>query len=249
MKFWDTGVFYGTVKISMPGVDYSLESLLRRMEEYNIERALVYHAMAKEHDAPTGNERLMDEIRGHDNLLPVWALLPHHTGEMEAPEALVRTMLSRGVKAATMFPAPGYHNFSMKRWSVGPLMKALAGHRIPLILGMDQLGGMEGLGEFAMEYPENPIIATNLNYRVDRILYALIDKMPNLYLETSAYKPFFGLQEFVKHFGAERLVFGSGMPAIDPAASAAIVTWSGLPADQQELIAHGNIERLIAEVE
>jgi len=76
-----------------------------------------------------------------------------------------------------------------------------------------------------------------------------MDKAPNLYVETSSYKPFFGLQEFVKRFGAQRLVFGSGMPATDPAASAAVVTWSGLPADQQEMIAHGNLERLIGEVE
>jgi len=75
-----------------------------------------------------------------------------------------------------------------------------------------------------------------------------MDKAPNLYIETSAYKPFFGLQEFVKRFGAERLVFGSGMPAIDPAASVSVVTWSGLPKEQQELIAHGNIERLLEEV-
>jgi len=151
------------------------------------------------------------------------------------------------VKAATMFPAAGMHNFSMKRWSVGPLLDALAERRIPLILGIEQLGGMEGMGEFAMENPKMRIIATNVNYRVDRILYALMDQTDNLYIETSAYKSYFGLQEFVKRFGAEKLVFGSGMPAIDPAASVAVVTWSGLNESQKEAIAHGNLERLIGE--
>ena len=248
MRFFDACVSYGPVKIQTPGVDYSLKALLHRMAEYNIDKALVYHSMAKEHDAPTGNARLMEEIRGHAQLIPVWALLPHYAGEMEEPEALTARMVNEGVKAAIMFPSIGFHYFSMKKWSVGPLMKALEEHRIPLILGIDQLGGMEGAGEFAMEYPDNPIIATNMNYRVDRILYAMMDKAPNLYIETSAYKPFFGLQEFVKRFGAERLVFGSGMPAIDPAASVSVVTWSGLPKEQQELIAHGNIEHLLREV-
>lgn len=248
MRFFDACVSYGPVKIPVPGVDYSLNALLHRMKEYNIDKALVYHSMAKEHDAPTGNARLMEEIRGQDALIPVWALLPHFTGEMEEPEQLTARMVDEGVRAAILFPAAGYHNFSMKKWSIGPLMNALAARRIPLILGIEQLGGMEGTGEFAMEYPDNPIIATGAHYRVDRILYALMDKTPNLHIETSAYKPFFGLQEFVKRFGAERLVFGSGMPAIDPAASVSVVTWSGLPKAQQELIAHGNMERLIGEV-
>ena len=248
MRFFDANASYGTIKISQPGVDYSLEHLLGRMKEYSIEKALVMHSMAKEHDAPTGNRRLMEEIRGHENLIPVWALLPHYTGEMDEPGALTDRMVREGVKAAAMFPSAGMHNFSMKRWSAGPLLDALAERRIPLILGAEQLGGMEGLGEFAMEYPKLTIIATGAGYRSDRILYPLMERTKNLCIETSTYKSYFGLQEFVSRFGAERLIFGSGMPAIDPAASVSIVTWSGLSKEQQELIAHGNLERLIEEV-
>ena len=105
MKFWDANVSYGTIKVPMPGVDYSLNGLLGRMEEYGIEKALVYHSTAKEHNAAVGNRRLMEEIRGREQLMPVWALLPHHAGEMEKPDVLVEKMLSAGVKAATMFPS------------------------------------------------------------------------------------------------------------------------------------------------
>lgn len=249
MKFFDANVCYGAQKITMPDVDYSLNALLRRMAEYNIEKALVLHSMAREHDAPTGNARLMKEIAGHKNLLPVWALLPHYTGEMDKPDALVDGMLASGVKAAALFPSAGAHNFSLRRWSAGPLLDALAERKVPVIMGIEQAGGMEGMGDFAMENPNLRIIATNVGYRSDRILYPLMDKAPNLYIETSSYKPYFGIQEFTKRFGADRLVFGSGMPAIDPAASVAVVTWSGLPMAQQELIAHGNLDRLIGEAE
>lgn len=248
MTFFDANVCYGGVKTPSQAVDYSLDALLRRMKEYNIEKALVVHSMAREHDAPTGNELLMKEIKGHDCLLPVWVLLPHHTGEMEEPGTLTERMVKEGVKAATMLPSVAFHSFSMRRWSVGPLLDALCERRIPLIIGIEQVGGMEGLAQLALENPSLPIIATNVAYRADRFLYPLMEQTKNLYVETSSYKPYFGLQEFVKRFGAERLVFGSGMPAIDPAASAAVVTWSGLALEQQELIAHGNIERLIGEV-
>ena len=248
MKFFDANVCYGPQKVQMPDVDYSLSALLHRMEEYRIEKALVLHSVAREHDPAVGNARLMEEIKGHAPLIPVWAVMPHHTGEMDAPDMLTDKMVSSGVKAAALFPSAGAHNFSLKRWSAGPLLDALAERRIPVIMGSEQTGGMEGLCEFALAYPKLTVIALNVNYRADRILFPAMEAAPNLVLETSTYKTYFGLQEFVKRFGAERLVFGSGMPAIDPAASVSVVTWSGLPQVQQEMIAHKNLERIIGEV-
>jgi len=249
LTFFDANVCYGPQKIVMPDVDYSLDALLRRMKEFNIEKALVLHSVAREHDAAFGNARLMQEIKGIDNLIPVWAVMPHHTGEMDAPEALIEKMTENGVKAAALFPSIGAHNFSLKKWSAAPLLDALAEHKLPVIMGIEQVGGMEGMAEFAMTYPKLTVIAANVNYRTDRILFPAMEAAKNLHIETSAYKTFFGLQEFVKRFGAERLVFGSGMPAIDPAASVSMITWSGLSLDQQEMIAHGNIERIIGEVQ
>ena len=248
LKFFDANVCYGPQKIVMPDVDYSLSALLQRMREFNIEKALVLHSVAREHDAAFGNARLIEEIKGRENLIPVWAVMPHHTGEMDEPETLVEKMTENGVKAAALFPSAGAHNFSLKRWSAAPLLDALAEHRIPVIMGIEQVGGMEGMAEFALTYPKLTVIAANVNYRADRVLFPAMDAAKNLYIETSAYKTFFGLQEFVKRFGAERLLFGSGMPAIDPAASVSMITWSGLPIEQQEMIAHKNIERIIGEV-
>ena len=248
MKFFDANVCYGPQKVGMPDVDYSLSALLHRMEEYRIEKALVLHSVAREHDAAFGNARLMNEIKGFGQLIPVWAVMPHHTGEMDAPDVLTEKMVSSGVKAAALFPSAGAHNFSLKRWSAGPLLDALAERRIPVLLGSEQVGGMEGLCEFALAYPKLTVIALNVNYRADRILFPAMEAAPNLILETSTYKTYFGLQEFVKRFGAERLVFGSGMPAIDPAASVSVITWSGLPQAQQEMIAHENLEQIIGEV-
>lgn len=249
LKFFDANICYGPQKIVMPDVDYSLPALLQRMKEYSIEKALVLHSVAREHDAACGNARLIREISEHKNLIPVWAVMPHHTGEMDKPDALIEKMIRSGVKAAALFPSAGAHNFSLKRWSAGSLLDALAERRIPVIMGIEQVGGMEGMAEFALTYPKLTVIASNVNYRADRVLFPAMDAAKNLCIETSAYKTFFGLQEFVKRFGAERMVFGSGMPAIDPAASVSMITWSGLPLEQQELIAHGNIERIIGEVQ
>ena len=171
MKFFDANVCYGPQKVGMPDVDYSLSALLHRMEEYRIEKALVLHSVAREHDAAFGNARLMNEIKGFGQLIPVWAVMPHHTGEMDAPDVLTEKMVSSGVKAAALFPSAGAHNFSLKRWSAGPLLDALAERRIPVLLGSEQVGGMEGLCEFALAYPKLTVIALNVNYRADRILF------------------------------------------------------------------------------
>ena len=57
-----------------------------------------------------------------------------------------------------------------------------------------------------------------------------------------------GFQDFVSRFGDERLVFGSNFPMDNHGGPIATLIGSGLPLESMEKIAHGNIERLMAEV-
>lgn len=250
MKFWDANASFGPVRVPVPGASYTLTALTEKMNAFGIDKALVYHSLAKEYDPAFGNGALLDALNGDARFLPVFALLPDATGEMDAPDALLDQMKKSGVRAAVLFPAPGCQNFSLRRWSIGPMLDALSERRVPVLLGLDQFGGnLEAMGDFALCYPRLRLIATGLNFRADRMLYPLMDKLPNLYVETSCYKPFRGVSDFCRRFGAKRLLFGSGMPAIDPAASVGLITYADIsPADKED-VAHGNLERLLKEAE
>jgi hypothetical protein len=81
-----------------------------------------------------------------------------------------------------------------------------------------------------------------------RSFYALCKACPNLYLDTSRYALFRGLEAFCDKVGARQLVYGSGMPFIAPGVSMTTITHAEIDAGDKAMIAAGNLERLLAEV-
>jgi predicted TIM-barrel fold metal-dependent hydrolase len=65
---------------------------------------------------------------------------------------------------------------------------------------------------------------------------------------SSTYSVHEGLPELVANFGSGRFVWGSAYPEAEGGASVAILTYANIPDEARCAIAHGNIERLLAEV-
>ena len=57
------------------------------------------------------------------------------------------------------------------------------------------------------------------------------------------------IEEIAEKFGAQRLIFGSGMPGLSGAASVALITYAKLDDTRKQMIAAGNLDRLLQEVE
>jgi predicted TIM-barrel fold metal-dependent hydrolase len=70
----------------------------------------------------------------------------------------------------------------------------------------------------------------------------------NLHLDTSRYALFRGIEIFCEKVGAGRLIYGSGMPRIAPGVSMTTVTHAFVSDEEKQLIAAGNLERLLGEV-
>ena len=132
MKFFDSNCYVGRARCKFHGSFHSVDGLIESMRRYGIDRALVYHAVAREHHPATGNARLLEEIGGRPELVPSWVVLPHHTGEFPEPDALMREMAEHEIRAVRMFPAVAEQNYSMAEWSCGALLSALERHQVPL---------------------------------------------------------------------------------------------------------------------
>lgn len=242
--FFDCNCSFGMRGILNPGSFYKVEDLLSRMSRYGIKRALVYHSMAREYNPSTGNQMLVDEIGKHSSLIPVWAVMHHHTGEFPEPERLIRNMRDQGIRAVTMFPAMTDHGFSMEEWNCGELLYILEKHRIPLFMGLDQITWNE-LHDLLGHHPELPVIITNVSYRINRNLYALLKKFNNLHIETNGYKVHYGIEEICKVFGAHRLIFGSGMPVFSGASAVSLVNYARVGEKEKRMIAFENLDNLL----
>lgn len=252
LRFLDCNAAIGRWKHPRPGGYESATELEAILDYLQVKQAVVYHAQAQETHAPMGNIWLLAELTGHPRLLPSWLLLPHHTGEMPEPEVLLEQMSQAGVRVARLLPGLKGHRFSMEEWCAGPLLQALESHRIPTLVDFMFFRRDDPdwklLADLSRRHPNLPIILTGWAGLASRSFYALCKAYPNLYLDTSRYALFRGMEAFCEKVGARQLVYGSGLPFIAPGVAMTTITHAEISQEEKAMIAAGNLERLLAEV-
>ena len=248
LSFFDANASFGRRSFRQPGSFTEKSELLRQMERFRIRKALVWHSLAKEYDPAAGNEVLLQETADHPALIPLLTVLPHYTGEFPPPEQLAAYLRKSHIRAVTMFPSLANHGFGLSELSCGVLFDMLETYRIPLFLSLDQTGGLEAFGSLVLRRPKLRLVLTNVNFRVERELYPILAQCENVWVETSGYRPFCGLEEACRRFGAERFVFGSGMPTVSAASSVSLLTYADISQADKCKIAFQNLDRLFEEV-
>jgi hypothetical protein len=224
----------------------TLPELLADFDYTDIQAALVYHAVAREYCPDYGNRLLLREIGDDPRLLPQWVLLPHHTGEMAPPEALVAEMLSLGVRAARIFPRSHSTGLSPAVW--GELLTTLQAHRVPLFVDVEEVDAAGAAG-LAKQYPELPVVLCNVSWHLDRQLFPLLADTPNLHLDTWSYQNHRGYEAFVSRLGSERLLFSTNLPHRSPGAARMMTCYENLSDRDRRNIAGGNLLRLLSGVQ
>ncbi len=221
------------------------EDLLREMDFCGVDEAFIYHRSMYFSDVTFGNEMTVKEAAKSDRLHPTWAILPSITDTEFAPEVFIPKMKENGVKALRAYPVA--NRYFTDRITMGDLFDAMIERNIPLFLSPQD--GWEMVFNTLKEFPHLTVIITNYGlWGSDRFFYPLINAYKNVYIDTSDYQVMNGFQDFVSKFGDERLVFGSNFPMDNHGGPIATLIGSGLPLESMEKIAHGNIERLMAEV-
>jgi predicted TIM-barrel fold metal-dependent hydrolase len=117
----------------------------------------------------------------------------------------------------------------------GPLMPSEPGRPIPY------------LDHVALEFPELVLVGGHIGYPWTTEMIALATKYPNVYIDTSAYKPSRyppELVAFLRAHGRRKVMFGSNWPMIAPAACTAEIDQLGLDAEALALFTHGNANRV-----
>jgi predicted TIM-barrel fold metal-dependent hydrolase len=98
--------------------------------------------------------------------------------------------------------------FCLQVGHTGPLCPSEPGRPIPY------------LDEVALDFPDLTIVAGHLGYPWTAEMISLATKYPNVYIDTSAYKPSRFPREFsdyLRGHGKKKVLFGSNFPMITPA--------------------------------
>jgi hypothetical protein len=252
LHFVDCNASIGRWKHPRYGGFETADELEAILDYLQVDRAVVYHAQAHETHPPVGNAMLMEELAGHPRLIPSWVLMPHFTGEMPAPAALVDDMLRQGARVARLMPGYNGHRFSMEPWCAGALLSELAARRVPTMVDFMFFRRDDPdwklLYDLSQRYPTLPLILTGWSGLASRSFYPLCQVCPNLYLDTSRYALFQGMEAFCQQVGARQLLYGSGLPQVEPGVPLTTITHAAIRQDERALIAAGNLNRLLGEV-
>ena len=220
---------------------------LALMDQCGIAAALVHsnlvHTPASAADV---NAATLRAVAGCPRFIPAFVLAPHPYADKPQPADYAQAMQRAGVRAAWL--RPGSQQHGVWPWLLAELLTMCTAHRLPLFLPADNVtpGDVHAL---CADFPDLRLILTNLGYRADVWLYPLLRQHAELRVCLGqTYVPPLAPERFVRHFGAERMIFGSGLPHLAPGGLIGMVTYARLPEADQARILAGNLEQLLQEV-
>ena len=248
MRFFDCNVFFG-LPVRRPLLPVpTAEMLLAEMDRAGVGKALVWHIAQHDASPQIGNRLLTDAIRPHPRLLGTWTVLPPQTHEFPAPSTFFQQMRAARIAALRVFP--NSHRFLVNAVSMGELLGQMVSRRIPLFVSLRR--GMDWPDVYALlkEFPDLVcVICDHGCWGMDRLYRPLLERYPNVYVDTAQYFLDGGLEALVADYGAKRLLFGSGFPESYLGGMMVALQHARIPDEGKKAIAGGNLERILEEAQ
>lgn len=254
LEFLDLSVVLGRPGVPSAGYYCEKEDVLREMKRLGIKNALTYHITAKGYQSVYGNERLIEEIGETDELFTSWVLVPDEEEMGCSPSQFVIKLQENNVKAVRLFPASQSNaavstRYAFSKWFYGDFMEALKKDRVPVILSFNPHRRAEPewdkIFTVASEYPNLPIILTDVFTRATWSLVKLMKLKSNIYVQTTGLCLQRQLEYMVNKLGPERFIAGSNYPDMHLGAMIAQVYLANMTYEQKKLIAGDNARCLM----
>lgn len=238
--------------VGLPRKPYALfrpdaADLAQELDRLQIAAAVVRHRQCIENAPHWGNAVLARETAGRANWIPAVCLTPDGAPAAHSLTVTMAEALAGGMRVGWI--SPKEHMFSPRPWCCGKLYGLCVEARLPLLLEYAQVT-LDDVHEIMTAHPQLRLVLLRVpRLGRHRTLYALLERHPGLRLcLSSAYSVHEGIPDLVDNFGAERFVWGSAYPEAEGGASVTLLAYAPIPEAARAAIAHGNIERLLAEV-
>ena len=229
------------------GSDFpAISDLLEHMDYLGIDRSLVWHLGARDMNPAYGNRKLLDEIaaaKADERILPVFIITPACFYGNGVINYLKECFSSKRVRAIRLTP-------EMSRFPIRRIERVLAElvEFCPLVLWdaptFADEQSFRDIEYLAKRFPQVNFAITQLMWPPFGGVLDLMWRCPNIYIDISWLHMRSSIELLCKDFGAERVLFGIGYKSHYGAAIAELV-FAQISDDQRELIAHGNVERLL----
>jgi predicted TIM-barrel fold metal-dependent hydrolase len=217
---------------------YNAVELIEHMDRLGVDRSLVWRI-------PVGsNEALLDDIvatpGASDRLIPAYTTTIL-SGFNSKDNSKIKEAVSSGrVKALRVKLADWHYSLSV----LEDMLREIEEYKPVLLFNCREYLDTRGLLDFAGKFPGVPMVYMEAWHPFYTSLLELMSKRDNIYADISWLHMHNAIEDLTKRFGAERLLFGMG-PKSHNGTSIGALMHADISEDDMELIAHGNLERLL----
>lgn len=251
LKLFDINAYAGKPAQSLSGEWYdTADALLKDMEYYRIEKAIVTHFTAKEAHPDTGNDEVMKFISGKKKLMPAWTFVPSTGKKSDAPR-VIKSAFKAGAGLLRYYPNEYFCSLSEN--AIGDFLEIAEEKYLPLFVDFSkqqQTGfqtDWESIISVCKKYKKLPVITTEFRIRSNRMFFRALALCENLKVCTSSIWLYKNIEFIIREFGAHRLIFGTNMPEFDPSIPVSMLKFAEISDKDKMAIGSGNIEKLLVE--
>lgn len=240
--FFDAFTRFGPKPRQHPAARWSLDHLVDELKFCSISGALVAHSAQWHYDVMLENRRLIDRIKAHDFLFPIWCAFPHWTGEVPAPADLLKEMADRNVRAVML--NPGNNGWSILGKTSRPLLDALEKSRVMTILDANELDA-DKIEQVCAEHPGLPVVLRHPKWAQCHTVVPLLLNHKNLHITLDHFQVNLAPEWLVAHGCEDQLLFASNATDMSAGAHRLYVDYADVLPAARAKIAGGNLTRLL----
>jgi predicted TIM-barrel fold metal-dependent hydrolase len=220
--------------------------IIKLMNKFHIDRACVSSLKATQDNTTAGNLELKHEIAPFlDRFIPFCVINPREKTAIQEMRKHVEDYCWKGVKLH-----PLNHRYPANCYSARKIVREAADLGVPVLVhsSIDHPNSHPlTVGKLAGAIPEATIIMGYMGGHLGELdALEAAEEFANIILDTTTSSMRHGLiAEAVDRFGAERLVFGTGMPVYYPGPQIVRITCADITDKQKKMILGENIARIL----
>jgi predicted TIM-barrel fold metal-dependent hydrolase len=224
---------------------YRPTEILALLDHFGIGTALVHSNFAADGGSPLrGNLIVREACSAQARFIPAFNYPPYPYDDSPGVEGTLAAMRAAGAKVLWHEPRKGV---GIERWLWGAMLEACSERGVPLFVHREGIAP-DAIHALLTDFPALNVVLVAVGYGDDWWLYPLLKKFARLRVSLGHYYiPADNPARFVRHFSADRLLFGSGLPHFSPGGLIAHVMYADLRDAERASIFGGNLRRLLGE--
>jgi uncharacterized protein len=222
-------------------VDISVETLLKMLQDYQVDKACTLSTRGIYDDFKEGNDETLKICKMHKQLIPIATVNPAaYLGCYEE----IRIRAEQGFKMFRFFPPT-------QEWNINGLvfrkvLDCLSQFPMPILLPASE--GISNIFKVT-EGMNNPIIITSFRYALLGEAIEAMRNNPNIFIETHMINSPDFLEVLKDEVGLEQIVFGSEAPLVYISSALEQVKRASISDDDKQKILGGNLKRILGKIQ